>query len=97
MTGPEPYNKYTRQGAEDGGPADYLCTYLENHVVKPETVLKKDGLAEIDWDDPASVNNLYVSSTKFWACTVRSDSDAYAVSDADDYAAGAASASDDSD
>jgi hypothetical protein len=37
-----------------------------------------------------------VASTKFWPRTVRSDSDAYADSDADDYAARAA-ASDDSD
>jgi hypothetical protein len=44
-----------------------------------------------DWDDPASVNALYVASTKFWP------RDADADSDADDYAAGAASASDDSD
>jgi hypothetical protein len=89
-------NKYTRQGAQDGGPAAYLCTYLDNHGVKPEKVLKKDGLAGADWDDPASVNTLYVASTKFWPRTVGSDSDADAYSDADDYAAGAA-ASDDSD
>jgi hypothetical protein len=95
--GPEPYNKYTRKGAQDGGPAVYLCTYLDNHGVKPEKVLKKAGLAGADWDDPASVNALYVASTKFWPRTVRSDSDANADSDADDYAADAASASDDSD
>jgi hypothetical protein len=94
--GPEPYNKYTRPGAQDGGPAAYLCTYLDNHVVKPEKVLTKAGLAGVNWDDPASVNTLFVSSTKFWPCTVRSDSDADANSDADDYTAGAA-ASDDSD
>jgi hypothetical protein len=40
--GLEPYNKYMRQ---DGGPADYLCTYIDNHGVKPEKVLKKAGLA----------------------------------------------------
>ena len=95
--GLEPYNKYTRQGAQDGGPAAYLCTYLDNHGVKPEKVLKKAGLAGADWDDPASVNALYVASTKFWPRTVRSDSDADADSDADDYAADAASTSDDSD
>jgi hypothetical protein len=92
--GPEPYNKYTRQGAKDGGPAAYLCNYLDNHGVKPETVLKRAGLAGTDWDKPASVIALYVASTKFWPFTVRSDSDA----DADyDYTAGAAFESDDSD
>jgi hypothetical protein len=95
--GPDPYNKYTCHGAQNGGPAAYLCTYLDNHGVKPENVVKKAGLAGPEWDDPASVNTLYVASTKFWPCTVRSDSDADADSDADDYAAGAASASDDSD
>jgi hypothetical protein len=74
--GPEPYNKYTRQSAQEGGPADYLCTYLDNHGVKPEKVLNKGGLADSDWDDPASVNALFVASTKFWPRTVRSDSDA---------------------
>jgi hypothetical protein len=64
--GPEPYNKYTRQGAQDGGPDDYLCNYLDNHGVKPEKVLKRDGLADADWDDPAFVNALYVASAKFW-------------------------------
>ena len=57
--GPEPYNKYTRQGAQDGGPAAYLCTYLDNHVVKPEKVLTKAGLAGVNWVDPASVNTLW--------------------------------------
>jgi hypothetical protein len=33
--GPEPYDKYTRQGAQDGGPAAYLCNYLDHHGVKP--------------------------------------------------------------
>jgi hypothetical protein len=94
--GIEPYNKYTRQGAQDGGPAAYLCTYLDNHGVKPEKVLTKAGLAGSDWDDPASVNALYVASTKFWPSTVHSDSDADVDSNADNYAAGAA-ASDDSD
>jgi hypothetical protein len=60
--GPEPYNKYTRQGAQDGGPAAYLCTYLDNHGVKPEKVLKKAGLTGTYWDDPSSVNALYVAS-----------------------------------
>jgi hypothetical protein len=92
--GPEPYNKYTRQGVQDGGPAAYLCTYLDNHRVKPEKVLKNAGLAGAEWDNPASVNALFVASTKFWPRTVHSDSDA--DSDADDYAAVAA-ASDDSD
>ena len=27
----EPYIKYTIQGAQDGGPAAYLCNYLDNH------------------------------------------------------------------
>ena len=35
VNGPEPYNKYTRQGAQDGSPAAYLCTYLDNHGFKP--------------------------------------------------------------
>ena len=67
--GPEPYEKYTRQGAQDGGPADYLCNYLDHHGVKSEKVLKRSG------DDPASVNALYVVSTQFWPQlrTVRSD------------------------
>jgi hypothetical protein len=72
-----------RQGAKDGGPAAYLCTYLDNHGVKPEKVLKKAGITVTDWDDPASVNALYVASAKYWPRTVRSDSDAYADSDAD--------------
>jgi hypothetical protein len=61
--GPEPYNKYTRPCAQEGGPAAYLCTYLDNHGVKPEKVLKKAGLAGADLDDPASVNALYLAST----------------------------------
>jgi hypothetical protein len=67
---------------------------LDDHGVKPEKVLKKAGLADTDWDNPDSVHALYAASTKFWPRTLRSDSDA--DSDADDYAAGAASDSDDS-
>jgi hypothetical protein len=78
-------------------PAAYLCKYLDDHGVEPEKVLKKAGLAGDDWDDPVSVNTLYMVSTKFSPRTVRSDSDADADSDADDYATGPASASDDSD
>ena len=95
--GPEPYNRYTRQGVQDGGPAAYLCNYLDNHGVNPEKVLKRTGLAGAECDDPASVNALYETSTKFWTRTVRSDSDADADSEADAYAAGATSESDDSD
>ena len=95
--GPEPYNKDTRQGSQDGGPAAYLCTYLDNHGVQPVNVLKKAGLTGSDWDDPASVNTLNMASTKFWPRTVRSDSDANADSDADAYAADDASDSDVSD
>jgi hypothetical protein len=54
---------HTQTSAQDGGPAAYLCNYLHNHGVKPEKVLKRDGLAGADWDDPASVNALYVAST----------------------------------
>jgi hypothetical protein len=56
-----------------------------------EKVLTKAGLAGADWDDPASVNTLFVSSTKFCPRTVPSDSDAD-----DEYSAGVP-ASDDSD
>ena len=66
-------------------------------LLKAEKVLERAGLAGADWDDPASVNALFVASTKFWPRTARSDSDADADADADDYAAGAAYASDDSD
>ena len=52
-------------------------------LLKAEKVLERAGLAGADWDDPASVNTLYVASTKFWPHTVRSDRDADADSDAD--------------
>ena len=45
-------------------------------LLKAEKVLERAGLAGADWDDPASVNTLYVASTKFWPHTVRSDRDA---------------------
>ena len=86
------YTKYKHQG--DHQQVVLFCNPLDQHGVKSEKVFLRDGLAGADWNDPASVNALFVASTKFWPRTVGSDSDA--DSDADDYAAGAA-ASDDSD
>jgi hypothetical protein len=59
--GPDPYNKYTRQGAQEGGPAAFLCNFLNDHGVKTEKVLKKVGLAGADWDNPDSVHAIYVT------------------------------------
>jgi hypothetical protein len=33
--GPETYNKYTRQSAQEGGPVAFLCNFLDDHGVKP--------------------------------------------------------------
>jgi hypothetical protein len=83
----DPYNKSLR--AKAGDVAAFFCPFLGDHGVKPEKVLKKDGLEGADWADPDSVPALYKASTKFLPRTLRSDSDA--DSDADDYATGAAS------
>ena len=69
--GPEPYNKYTRQGAQEGGPAAFLCNFLDDHGVKPEKVLKMAVLAGADWDNPDSVHALYAAFTKYWPRTLR--------------------------
>jgi hypothetical protein len=91
---PESYNKYTIQGAQEGGPDAFLCNFLDDQGVKPEKVLQEAGLADADCDSPDSVHALYVASTKYWPRTIRSDSDA--DSDANAYAFDAVSDSDDS-
>ena len=94
-TSPVPIDKYTKYKHQgDHQHVVIFCDPLDQHGVKPDKVFKRAGLAGADWNDPASVNTLFVASTKFWPHKVRSDSDA--DSDADDYASDAA-ASDDSD
>ncbi len=84
------YTKYKRQG--DPQHVVLSCDPLDQHGVKSKKVFKRAGLADADWNDPASVNTLFVASTKFWPRTVHSDSDA--DSDPYDYAAGAAASAD---
>jgi hypothetical protein len=86
------YTKYKCQG--DPQHVVLFCDPLDQHGVKPKKVFKRAGLAGADWNDPASVNALFVASTKVWPRTVHSDSDADADADADDYAAGAAASAD---
>jgi hypothetical protein len=38
---------------------------------QPEKVLKKACLEGADWEEPSSVNILFVASTQFWPRTVR--------------------------
>ena len=87
----EPYNTSTRP--KTGDDTAFFCHFLCDHGVKPDKVLKKAGLEGADWGAPDSVPALYQASTKLLPRTLRSASDA--DSDANDYAAGAASASDD--
>jgi hypothetical protein len=88
----EPYNTSTRP--KTGDVADFFCHFLGDHGVQSEKVLKKAGLEGDQWADPDSVPAIYKASTKFLTRTLHSDSDADSASD--DYAAVAASDSDDS-
>ena len=47
VNGPEPYNKYTRQGAQKGEPCAFFCNscnFLDDHGVSPAKVLRKASL-----------------------------------------------------
>jgi hypothetical protein len=50
-----PWARAVQQVHASGGPAAYLCTYLDNHGVKPEKVFKKAVLTGDNWDDPEEI------------------------------------------
>jgi hypothetical protein len=87
---PEQYNKYKRQGGNDL--AVFLCNTLEQHGEHPGKVLRRAGLAGVEWNEPASVTALFMAAQKHFPRSVPSDTD----DDNDtDYDAAAAYESDD--
>ena len=84
----EQYNKYKRQGGNEL--AAFLCSTLEKHGEQSGKVLCRAGLAGAEWNEPASVTALFMAAQKYFPGSIPSDTDPD-----DDYAAAAASESDD--
>jgi hypothetical protein len=84
----EKYNKYKHQGGHGHGV--HLCNTLEQHGVRHEKVLHRAGLAGDGWNEPDSA--LFMAAQPYFPSSVPSDTDTD-----DDYAAVAASDSDNPD
>jgi hypothetical protein len=61
----------------------FLCSFLDNHGVKPVKVLKNAGLRHetpVDWHSGDVVQALYMASQSFMPQTLHTDSEAAASS-----------------
>jgi hypothetical protein len=70
---PEQYNKYKQQGGNEL--AAFLCNTLEQHGEQSGKVLRRAGLTDSEWNEPASITVLFMSSQKHFPSSVPSDTD----------------------